>query len=72
MMKIEGRRLSQLSENFDNKPSIWPAAPILIFSNWQTTPNVTAPAVGQRQRLYSGVRIYTGNYLSSPLQIPRG
>jgi hypothetical protein len=28
-------------------------------------------AVGQRQRLYSGVRMFTGNYLSSPPQIPR-
>jgi hypothetical protein len=30
-------------------------------------------AVGQRQRLYSGVRIFTGNYLSStpmPLRFP--
>jgi hypothetical protein len=26
---------------------------------------VTAMAVGQRQRLYSGVRIFTGNYISS-------
>ena len=26
---------------------------------------VTAMAVGQRQRLYSGVRMFTGNYLSS-------
>jgi hypothetical protein len=32
---------------------------------------VTAMAVGQRQRLYSGVRMFTGNYLSSPPQIPR-
>jgi hypothetical protein len=32
---------------------------------------VTAMAVGQRQRLYSGVRIFTGNYLSSPPQILR-
>jgi hypothetical protein len=28
-------------------------------------------AVGQRQRLYSGARMFTGNYLSSPPQIPR-
>jgi hypothetical protein len=28
-------------------------------------------AVGQRQRLYSGVRMFTGNYLSSPPQIRR-
>jgi hypothetical protein len=28
-------------------------------------------AVGQRQRLYSGVRLFTGNYLSSPPQILR-
>jgi hypothetical protein len=28
-------------------------------------------AVGQRQRLYSGVRMFTGNYLSSPPQILR-
>jgi hypothetical protein len=27
--------------------------------------HVTAMAVGQRQRLYSGVRMFTGNYLSS-------
>ena len=27
--------------------------------------NVTAVAVGQSQRLYSGVRVFTGNYLSS-------
>jgi hypothetical protein len=27
---------------------------------------VTAMAVGQRQRFYSGVRMFTGNYLSSP------
>jgi hypothetical protein len=27
--------------------------------------HVTAMAVGQRQLLYSGVRIFTGNYLSS-------
>jgi hypothetical protein len=26
---------------------------------------VTAMAVGQRQRLYSGVRMFTGNYLTS-------
>jgi hypothetical protein len=26
---------------------------------------VTAMAVGQRQQLYSGVRMFTGNYLSS-------
>jgi hypothetical protein len=32
---------------------------------------VTAMAVGKRQRLYSGVRVLTGNYLSSPPQIPR-
>jgi hypothetical protein len=32
--------------------------------------NVTTVAVGQSQRLYSGVRIFTGNYLSSPPQIP--
>jgi hypothetical protein len=28
-------------------------------------------AVGQRKRLYSGARIFTGNYLSSPPQILR-
>jgi hypothetical protein len=28
-------------------------------------------AVGQRQRLYSGVRIFTENYLSSPPQVRR-
>jgi hypothetical protein len=33
--------------------------------------HVTAMAVGQRQRLYSGVRMVTRNYLSSPPQIPR-
>jgi hypothetical protein len=30
---------------------------------------VTAMAVGQRQRLYSGVKMFTGSYLSSPPQI---
>jgi hypothetical protein len=28
-------------------------------------------AVGQRQRLYSGVRMFIGNYLGSRPQIPR-
>jgi hypothetical protein len=27
MVKTEGRKLSQLSEDFDRKPSFWPAAP---------------------------------------------
>jgi hypothetical protein len=39
------------------------------FPNGQKFPfgcngHVTAVAVGQSQRLYSGVRIFTGNYLS--------
>jgi hypothetical protein len=33
--------------------------------------NVTAVAVGQSQQLYSGVRMFTAYYLSSPTQIPR-
>jgi hypothetical protein len=36
----------------------WPAL-------WGCNGNVTAVAVGQSQRLYSGVRMFTGNYLSS-------
>jgi hypothetical protein len=28
-----------LSEHFDNKSSIWPAAPPVFFSNWQTLAN---------------------------------
>ena len=40
------------------------------FHNGQNFPfgcngYVTAMAVGQRQRLYSGVRMFTGNYLTS-------
>jgi hypothetical protein len=31
--------------------------------------NVTAVAVGKSRRLYSDVRMFTGNYLSSPPQI---
>ena len=32
---------------------------------------VTAVAAGQSQRFYSGIRMSTGRYLSSPPQIPR-
>jgi hypothetical protein len=32
---------------------------------------VTAVAVGQSQRLYSGVGLFNWHYLSSPPQIPR-
>ena len=36
----ENRGKKALSEHFDNKSSIWPAAPNFIFSNWQTSPNL--------------------------------
>jgi hypothetical protein len=34
----ENRGKKALSEHFDNKSSIWPAAPHVFFSNWQTSP----------------------------------
>jgi hypothetical protein len=37
-----------------------------------TVMHVTAMAVGQRQRLYYGVRTFTGNYLSSTPRALRG
>ena len=43
---------------------------VTAFLQWKKCPfgyngHVTAMAAGQRQRLYSGARIFTGNYLSS-------
>jgi hypothetical protein len=35
--------------------------PVRVYDNGY----VTAMAVGKRQRLYSGIRMFTGNYLSS-------
>ena len=41
----ENRGKKALSEHFDNKSSIWPAAPIGIFSNWQTSPTEGSGAI---------------------------
>ena len=72
--KRNGRYLTVLEVK---RPQIYNGHMQRPFSNGHKCPfgcsgYVTAMAVGQRQRLSSGVKMFTGNYLSPPPQIPRG
>jgi hypothetical protein len=53
---------------FTSETATWTQGYLVLNNNV----SLLAMAVGQRQRLYSGVRMFTGNYLSSTPRALRG